>query len=196
MFACMYALSANSNLDLRVWLEIRYWALFFLDFSFPCLFSLISRPYAMFAFSARTWLKDLLSRVLHKHIFCFSVCCWCSLSNHVPPQCTSPSLFLPILLPICSLSKESHSLLNILPKLTVEWIWQYKQIYIKQTLECANIRSAEPWKIRIRSEWRCITHIGISRSYLEGFTSVPPKNPRLCDLSLYCNAITKYIDGD
>lgn len=99
--ACMYALSAISKLDLRVWLEIRYWAFFFhtLLFLFPfsCLSSL---PYAMFAFSARTWLKDLLSHLLHKHIFCFSVCCWCSLSNHVPPHCTSPSLFLPVLLPV------------------------------------------------------------------------------------------------
>lgn len=139
-------------------------------FSMP-ISSLISLPYAMFAFSARTWLKDLLSHVLHKHIFCFSVCRWCSLSNHVPPHCTSPSLFLPVLLPICSLSKESHSLLFILTKLTVKVIWQYKQIYIKQTLECANIRSAELCKIRIRSEKRCFTYIGISRPYSGGFSS-------------------------
>lgn len=77
---CMYALSAISKLDLMVWLEIRYWALFFHTFflmispSFSCLSSLISLPYAVFAFPARTWLKYLLSHLLHKHIFCFSVC--------------------------------------------------------------------------------------------------------------------------
>lgn len=127
--------------------------------------------HAMFAFSAQTWLKDLLSHVLHKHIFCFSVYRLCSLSNHAPPHCTSPSLFLPVLLLILPSFKRVSFTADHTDETHRKSIRQYKQIYIKQTLECANIRSAELCKIRIRSKRRCFTYIGNSRPYLGGFSS-------------------------
>lgn len=69
--ACVHVLSAISNLDLRVWPEIWYWALFchtlaFMIFlPFHCLSSLISLTDSVFALFAWTWLEDLLAYLLY-----------------------------------------------------------------------------------------------------------------------------------
>lgn len=113
MCACMrfqQFLTWISGYDRRLGTEHFYVILLFLWFLLPfsCLSILISLSDAVFALSAWTWLEDLLTHLLQKHIFCFSAYPRCSLSNHVPPHCTIPFLFLPVLLPICSLSKEFH----------------------------------------------------------------------------------------
>lgn len=72
---CMYVLQVISKLDRKAWLEIQS------TFPVTLLISLCLSRLLLCCVCFRTSLKDLFSHLVHKHVFCFSVCPWCSPSN-------------------------------------------------------------------------------------------------------------------